>query len=378
MNTFYDEYNNIDTDDLLCSLNNTDQDIVKGLIDNETIKFNDFLYLLSPAGKNFLNEMSIKSRELTEKHFGKNIQLYIPIYLSSECNNDCIYCGFNINNKIVRKTLSIDEIKKELKYIKKNGFKNILLLTGDAPEKADINYLKKAVETVKKSSPQISLEIYPMDEKNYKKLIDSGAIGLTIYQETYDKKIYKKVHSHGLKNDFKFRIETPDRALKAGFRKIGIGALLGLSDWRIEAAFLGRHAKYLMKKYWRSEINISFPRLRPSKTGFQPLHEVSDESLVQMILALRLFLPRAGITLSTRESAKFRDHMIGYGVTLMSAGSKTNPGGYETYIENKTDDQFEIEDNRDVDKIVKIIKQKGYYPVFKDWDSQFKGVVMSG
>jgi 2-iminoacetate synthase len=373
MSNFLDAFSEISPEEIQKKLSNTDASVVADAISKETPNYDDFLYMLSKGAEPLLDKMALISADKTQKHFGKNIQFYIPMYVSNECSNACIYCGFNKNNDIPRKTLSLQETEKEFKALKKPGFENILILTGESPENADVDYIAEVVKIARKYFSFVSLEIYPMDEKDYKKLVDAGAVGLTIYQETYNRKTYDKVHVSGEKKDFNYRIQTPDRALAAGFRKIGIGALLGLSDWRADAAFLGAHAQYLMKKYWRSEVSISFPRLRGSSSGFKPFFEVQDKELVQMILALRIFLYNAGITLSTREPSEFRDNMIGLGVTMMSAGSKTNPGGYET-CGNDSEKQFEISDSRSVEDVVKVVRAKGHYPVFKDWDNVFEGV----
>lgn len=376
--TFFNEHEKIDLRSFKPYIFNTDKKIIKKILNGDEIKFREFLYLLSPAAGEFLNEMALLSQKKTKMHFGKNIQLYIPLYLSNECDNSCVYCGFNSTNQIDRKRLNKREIKEELRYIRSLGFKNILLLTGDAPEKVDLNYIIDAVKTAKKEFPQVSLEIYPMETEAYRVLINAGATGLTVYQETYNKKVYLKIHTIGKKRDFKFRLTTPDRAAEAGFRKISIGALLGLDDWRLEAVSLAIHAGYIIKKFWRVELNISFPRIRDSFSKFQPFRKVSDRELAQMIFAFRLYLERVGLTISTRETPSFRDNMIGYGVTMMSAGSKTNPGGYKLYKEHKDQNQFEIEDTRQVNEFVKVIKKKGYYPVFKDWSSDFEGIHIEG
>lgn len=339
----------------------------------ETVGFADFLQLLSPAAGDCLDIMAARAAEITKKHFGRNISIYMPLYLSSECGNDCAYCGFNRKSGLLRRTLTIEEIEKEVNFIAGQGIRSVLLLTGDSPLAAPVSYIASAVSEARKKIPQVSLEVYPMDTKDYLVLVGAGASGLTVYQETYDREAYGAVHGTGPKKDFIYRLETPDRALSAGFRKAGIGALLGLNDWRMEAAHLGGHAAYLMKKYWKAEVSVSFPRLRGSGTGFKPVAPVSDRELVQMMLAVRIYAERAGITLSTREPAAFRDNMLGLGVTHLSAGSKTNPGGYSLFTELSGEGQFEIEDMRGVKETADAVKSRGFYPVFKDWDENFTG-----
>jgi len=341
-------------------------------ISRENPVFEDYLYMLSDTADKALDEMALAARDITSKHFGKNIFIYAPVYISSECSNECVYCGFNRKNDIARKTLSLDEIRSEYKFLRELGIKNVLILTGEYPSRANTDYIAQAIETAKEFFSSISLEVYPMSTEDYAKLVKAGATGLTIYQETYDRKIYDTVHVAGKKKDYNWRLEAPERAAEAGFRKIGIGALLGLNDFRLEAAYLGAHAKYLMKKYWKTEISVSFPRLRGSSSLYKPAFEINDRQLVRMMLAIRLYTVFAGLTLSTRESASFRDNMMQYGVTNMSAGSKTAPGAYA----EKTDatGQFEICDGRSVEEIAAAVKAKGFYPVFKDWSETFSGV----
>ncbi|PKL92148.1 MAG: 2-iminoacetate synthase ThiH [Candidatus Goldiibacteriota bacterium HGW-Goldbacteria-1] len=367
---FYEEFLKIDTEQIKAAVNSDDKTRVESAVKKESASYQDFLAMLSPAAASLLDYMAIRAREMTQKHFGKNINMYIPLYISNECSNECAYCGFNRKNKINRKTLSEEEVKAELEGIKNLGYNSILLLTGEAPDKAGLDYIARCVAFARKYFTQVSLEIYPMDVDGYKKLVDNGATGLTVYQETYDPETYKKVHLSGQKKNFEWRINTPDRAAQAGFRKIGIGALLGLYDWRTEAAYVGAHAAYIMKKYWKTEVSVSFPRMRGSSSAFKPYQIISDRELVQMIFALRIYTKFAGITLSTREAADFRDNMISLGVTNMSAGSKTNPGGY---VGSESEGQFEICDDRSVEEILLAIKSKGYYPVFKDWADTFGG-----
>ncbi len=367
---FYEEFLKLNIEQIKTAVSSGDKNRAEIAVKKENVSYEDFLALLSPAAVSLLDDMALRSREMTQKHFGKNINMYIPLYISNECSNECVYCGFNRKNKINRKTLTLDEVKAELEGIKNLGYNNILLLTGEAPDKAGLDYVARCVALARKYFTQVSLEIYPMDVDGYKKLVDNGATGLTVYQETYDTETYKKVHLSGQKKNFEWRINTPDRAAQAGFRKIGIGALLGLYDWRTEAAYVGAHAAYIMKKYWKTEVSVSFPRMRGSSSAFKPYQVISDKELVQMIFALRIFTKFAGITLSTREAADFRDNMISLGVTNMSAGSKTNPGGYGG---SESEGQFEICDDRSVEEILSAIRSKGYYPVFKDWADTFGG-----
>lgn len=367
---YSDVFSQLDFEYIKHTIYSSTENDVRRALAKENIRFQDFLVLLSPAAEGFLSIMAGRAKSLTDKHFGKVIHLYAPLYLSNECESGCIYCGFNTHKKIERKTLSPEEAYRELKALKEKGYQSVLLLTGENPIKADLSYLVEHITQARDLFPYVALEIYPASEEIYAGLAQAGALGLTVYQETYHRDTYQRVHPSGEKRDFIRRLDTPDRALTAGFRRAGIGALLGLYDSRLEAAVLGNHAGYLMKKYWRSEINISFPRLRNAGAGYQPEYPVNDRALVQMIFALRCYLPQAGITLSTRESADLRDNLIGYGVTMMSAGSRTNPGGYSG--SEDAGEQFSVEDTRSVEQVISSIRQKGYFPVFKDWDSAFQ------
>ena len=373
MNRFAAELNRMPHEDLMRAIESADPARVSRSIDKESPGFADLLALLSPAAEERIERLALKSKQMTERHFGRNINLYIPLYISNECGNECAYCGFNRENQIERKALSAEEIKAELNIIRDNGFSSILILTGEHPARAGVDYIAGAVEEARKYFSQVSLEVFPLSTGDYKKLVDAGATGLTIYQETYDRQAYGRVHLSGKKQDFEWRLSAPERAAEAGFRNVGIGALLGLADWRAEAACLGAHAKFLMKKFWRTEIGLGFPRLRESSSRFAPQHPVTEKNLAQMVFALRLYTEFCPVSLSTRESRAFRDAMIGHGVTHMSAGSRTNPGGYGAYRE-KTERQFEVSDDRDVNEIAAAIRSKGHYPVFRHWSGLFGGV----
>lgn len=325
--------------------------------------------LLSPAADGALEEIARRAQAVTERRFGRVVSLYAPLYLSSQCCNSCVYCSFQAANPIRRVTLSPAEVEREGSWLRKQGFRHILLVSGEDQGSVGMDYLGDVVSRLRPIFDSISIEIYPMETAEYAKLGDLGVDGLTIYQETYNEDRYAEVHRRGPKRDFKWRIETPERGGQAGLRRIGIGVLLGLSDWRIEAVFLALHARHLMKRFWRSQLTVSFPRLRPAVGGFKPPKPVSDRDLVHMMMALRLFLPDAGLLISTRESPGFRDNVIPLGVTSMSAGSRTEPGGYT--ISSGAEGQFEISDNRTPDEIADVLREKGYEPVWKDWDAEF-------
>ncbi|OHD70763.1 MAG: thiamine biosynthesis protein ThiH [Spirochaetes bacterium RBG_16_49_21] len=343
---------------------------VRDAINNEKISYRDLLVLLSDKAREALPQLAGRARELTIRRHGKIINFYVPVYLSNECVNNCLYCGFNSSRSIDRTTLDVREIKIEFRSIKKIGFDNVLLLTGEFPKTAGVEYIRQAVGLAKKYFTFVGLEIYPLSVKDYSLLVGEGADGLTVYQETYDYDTYTKMHGAGPKKDYRFRLETPERAAAAGFRKIGLGALLGLSDWKIETAMLALHLEYLQKKYWKTEFSLGFPRLIPPAADFATPHPATDRDLIHMMCALRLFSPEAGFLLSTREKPSLRDNLIDLCVTQISAGSKTSPGGYGA---RDSGEQFHVFDSRSLAEMVKVVKQKGYDPVIKDWDKNFCG-----
>ncbi len=355
--------------------NATDSQVETALRKNK-IDLYDFAALLSPAAEKYLEPMAQIAHNITVRRFGKTIKLYAPLYLSNECSNSCIYCGFNRTNKIPRITLNMSEIETEAKSIADKGIRHILLLTGESPKDADLNYIKSAVNICKKYFSSIAIEVYPMTIEEYKELYRTGVDSLTVYQETYNKTTYKEVHIAGKKSDYNWRLETPERGCKAGLRYVGIGALMGLDDFRVEEFFVGLHAQYLMKKYWKTHVGISFPRIRKAEGHFKPKMEILDKNLVQSMLALRLFLNDVGLVISTREPAHLRNKLLPLGVTQMSAGSKTEPGGYTR--KNTAGEQFEVEDKRSVAEFVEMLKQQGYDPVMKDWDISFLNDTVHG
>ncbi|MDP6679841.1 MAG: 2-iminoacetate synthase ThiH, partial [Verrucomicrobiota bacterium] len=323
------------------------------------------------------------------QRFGKVIRLFAPLYLSNECVNNCQYCGFSRDNPILRVTLTVDEVVREAKALARHGFRNILLVAGEHPKFVSCGYLADCVAALRDAVPSISLEIGPMETKEYKPLVEAGSEGLVVYQETYDRGIYSDMHTSGPKRDFDWRLETPERAHEAGFRRLGIGALFGLGDWRSEILCLAVHARYLLRHCWKSQLTLSLPRLRPCAGEFEPLADFDDRALVQATCALRLFLPDAGIVLSTREPARLRDRLIPLGVTMMSAGSHTKPGGYtgagqdnlhytkrgriqelaEDASEWAATGQFDIADEREACAVAATVTRLGYEPVWKDWDA---------
>jgi 2-iminoacetate synthase len=340
-----------------------------GAMDPGSTNTGRLLSLVSPAADEALEEIAQRAQLITEQRFGRTIGLYAPMYLANSCSNSCVYCSFNASNPIDRATLSIDQAVSEAQHLHEEGFRHILLVSGEDLREVNLDYLREVVGKLRTLFDSISIEIYPMETDQYRELAKSGVDGLIIYQETYNKVLYALVHEAGKKTDYRWRIETPERGGAAGFRRVGIGALLGLDDWRTEAVYLAMHARYLMRRYWRSQVTISFPRLRPAVGGYSPPRPVSDRDLVHMLTALRVFLPDAGLLLSTRESEEFRNNMIPLGVTSMSAGSCTQVGGYTG--DSATAGQFEIADHRSPEEVAETIKNIGYEPVWKDWDAAF-------
>jgi len=332
----------------------------------------DLAALLSPHARAMLEPIAREAQRLTRWHFGRTIGLYVPIYLSNVCAADCLYCGFaaRSGSTLKRVTLSPDEIRQECEALSAHGFQSVLLLTGEAPRVTPVDYLAEAVAIAREYFASVAIEVYALEREEYEVLCRSGLEGVTLYIETYDPEVYAKVHPAGLKRDYERRLTALEHAGAAGVRRLNLGVLLGLSDWRAEGFWMALDARRLQKQCWQSAVAISFPRLRHAPARFAIPAPVTDAELVQLMLALRLFLPEAGFTLSTRESASLRDRLIPLGATLMSAGSSTRPGGYATCGAD-TLDQFEIEDTRSPEEVAQAIRRAGYEPVWKDFDHGF-------
>ena len=335
---------------------------------NKTSKrdLEDFKALISPAGSNYIEQMAQLSHQLTQKRFGKTIQFYTPLYLSNECQNICTYCGFSFDNKIKRKTLTDSEILVEAEAIKTLGYDHILLVTGEAEKTVGVPYLKNAIRLLRNYFSHISMEVQPLDHNAYEELIAEGLNTVLVYQETYHKDDYKLHHPKGKKSNFNYRLETPDRLGNAEIYKIGLGTLIGLEDWRTDSFFTALHLNYLEKKHWKTKYSISFPRMRPAEGIIEPKVIMYDKEMVQLICAYRIFNEEVELSLSTRENEKFRDNVFKLGITSMSAGSKTNPGGYA--VDPESLEQFEISDERSPQQIEQLIKKQGYEVIWKDWD----------
>ena len=368
---------------------------VRDSLTNDRRALADFAHLISPAAGALLEDLGRRSQELTQKRFGKVMRLFAPLYLSNECVNNCKYCGFSRDNPILRVTLSLAEVRREALEIKRQGFRSILLVAGEHPKFVSNGYLADCVTMLRELVPSVSLEVGPLDTPEYRVLVAAGADGLVVFQETYDRVVYEQMHTSGPKRDFDWRLQTPERAYAAGFRRLGVSPLYGLADWRAEALSVAAHVNYLLRTCWKAQISISLPRLRPCAGEFQPLTHMTDRELVQLVCAFRLMFPDVGLVLSTRESPKLRDGLFPLGVTLISAGSHTEPGGYTGAGREKTHHtvrgrimertpgewtepagdgtnatgQFQIADERSSHEVADFIRQLGYEPVWKDWDA---------
>jgi 2-iminoacetate synthase len=354
-----------------------------------------FEHLIAPKSGQELEAMAQTSHSLTLQNFGRTMRLFAPLYLSNECINNCRYCGFSRDNSILRVTLGVDEVFVEAQHLARQGFRQILLVAGEHPKFVSRDYLAECVRALAQDFSSISIEVGPMEREDYVPIVEAGAEGLVVYQETYNRAVYAEMHTAGPKRDFNFRLDCAERGYAAGFRRLGIGALIGLSRWQDEAIALAAHLEHLFKHCWQAQISVSLPRLRPAAGGFRPLFSMTDRELAQLVCALRITFPQLGIVLSTRECASLRDSLALIGVTMMSAGSHTEPGGYTQQgrehlhrtvrgriVAPEFQDgegqlatgQFEINDERSAAEIVAVLRRRGLEPVWKDWDQALCGV----
>ncbi|MCX6884791.1 MAG: 2-iminoacetate synthase ThiH [Verrucomicrobiota bacterium] len=391
--SFASEFEKLPLNDLVAlSLQTTREAVVESMAKPRP-GLADFARLISPAASPLLETMCQRSRELTLRRFGRVIRLFAPLYLSNECINNCRYCGFSRDNPIMRVTLSVEEVRREARAIVADGFRNVLLVSGEHPKFVSGTYLAECITALREMAPSVSLEVGPMEAAEYRPLVEAGAEGLVVYQETYDRAVYDAMHTAGPKRNFDWRLDTAERAYAAGFRRLGIGALYGLSNWRLEALAVAAHARHLLRECWKASITISLPRLRPCAGEFEPLTHISDRELVQLVCALRLMFPDVGLVLSTRESPALRDGLIPLGITLISAGSHTEPGGYTgagkenvhltergrilspgpepvgASVAKSATGQFQIADERPAAEVADQLRRLGYEPVWKDWDT---------
>ena len=354
----------------------TERDVERALSRAEGgLTLEDFKALIAPSARPYLETMAQMSHQRTVARFGYTQQLYAPLYLSNVCSNICTYCGFSANNRIPRKILNESEIQQELSALKALGIQHVLFVTGESNLRVGVPYLKRALELAREQFSSLSMEVQPMDQAAYEALMGSGLSSVLVYQETYHREAYARYHPKGFKRNFDYRLETPERLGQAGMKKIGLGVLYGLEDWRTDSFMLAAHLQFMERRYWRSRYSISFPRIRPHEGDFQPVSVVDDRDLVQLICAFRLLSSELELSLSTREEARFRDHVHKLGITSMSAGSKTNPGGYA--VDPQTLEQFEISDERSPVQVAAHLQSVGYEAVWKDWDASYDGAVLS-
>ena len=345
----------------------TDDDVEHSLT-RDKLSTMDFLTLLSPRAAGHLEQMAHKAHHLTLQHFGRTVQMFIPLYISNVCTNGCAYCSFNHRNPILRRTLTLQEIEVEAQAIASTGMRHVLFLTGEAPKVTPMDYLVGTARCLKRYFASVAIELYPLEVDEYRQLAEAGVDTMTLFQETYDQEVYSRVHLAGRKQDFHWRLNAPERAARAGLRAVNIGALLGLAEPRQDLFCTGLHARYLETTFLDTEVSISLPRFNEAECGdFRPDFTVDDRTFVQFMTALRLFLPRSGLTVSTRESAEFRDRILQLGATRYSAASSTGVGGYANNSAEQTH-QFEITDTRSVEEVAAAITNQGYQPIYKDWD----------
>ncbi len=347
----------------------TENDVLRAL-SKERLTVDDFMALISPAAAPYLEQMAVASRRITQKRFGKTISMYIPMYITNSCSNSCVYCGFNRHNKFERIVLTPEQIKEECEAIKRLGpFENLLLVTGENPRVAGVDYLENALGVCRPYFNNLTIEVMPLSAEDYERLTHSGLNGVVCFQETYNRANYNKYHPAGMKSNFEWRLNGYDRMGQAGVHKIGMGVLIGLEDWRTDVTMMARHLLYLRKHYWRTRYSVNFPRMRPSESGFQPNVVMTDRELAQLTFAFRLFDNDVDISFSTRERPEFRNNIATLGATSMSAGSKTDPGGYA--VNPQSLEQFAVSDERSPAEVEAAIKQVGYEVVWKDWDKIF-------
>jgi 2-iminoacetate synthase len=364
------------------------------VLDNLPLKKSPFLRrfegLLAPKSDAELEVLAQEAHAVTLKNFGRTMRLFAPLYLSNECINNCSYCGFSRDNPILRVTLTIEQVVAEGRHLAREGFRHVLLVAGEHPKFVSEGYLADCVRALAPEFSSISIEVAPMETEQYAAIVEAGAEGLVVYQETYDREAYAQLHTAGPKRDFNWRLDCAERGYRAGFRRLGIGALFGLRRWQEEALSLAAHIDYLLKHCWQAQITVSLPRLRPAAGEFQPPFSMTERDLAQLICALRIAFPEVGIVLSTRERAVLRDALVPLGVTMMSAGSHTEPGGYtgqgtsdlhrtvrgrivapefDTEEDRSATSQFEISDGRSPAEVAAALRQQGIEPVWKDWDA---------
>ncbi len=343
---------------------------VETALGKQRLTIDDFMALVSPAAAPYLEVMARLSRRYTQERFGKTISMYIPMYITNSCSNSCVYCGFNRHNKFDRVILTPEQIERECRAIRRLApFDNLLLVTGENPRAAGVDYIERALGICRPYFNNLSIEVMPLSSEEYYRLTQAGLNGVVCFQETYNRANYKLYHPAGMKSDFEWRLGGFDRMGQAGVHKIGMGVLIGLEEWRTDTTMLALHLQYLRKRYWKTRYSVNFPRMRPSEGHFQPNVVISDRELAQLTFAFRIFDHDVDISYSTRECAALRNGMATLGVTSMSAGSKTDPGGYEVYPQSL--EQFAVSDERTPAQVAADLRSAGYEAEWKDWDKVF-------
>lgn len=364
---FYDQLKKISWDETTARIYSKTEADVRRALSAKRPTIEDFMALVSPTATAYLEEMAQQSHHYTLERFGKTISMYIPLYVSNACTNQCVYCGFNHNNPFSRTTLTLEQVEEECKAIRKLGpFENLLIVSGEFPRLNGVDYLEKVLKTARPYFNNLTIEVMPMRTESYERLTRSGLNGVVCFQETYNEANYKKYHPKGMKSIFEWRLNGFDRMGQAGVHKIGMGVLIGLEDWRTDLTMLAYHLEYLRKRYWRTRFSVNFPRMCPAEGGYQPKVLMSDKELAQVTFAFRIFDHDVDISYSTRENPEFRRNMMKLGVTSMSAGSKTEPGGYASTPDAL--EQFEVSDSRSPQAVTEEIRRLGYEAVWKDWD----------
>ncbi|MGN1394429.1 MAG: 2-iminoacetate synthase ThiH [Succinivibrionaceae bacterium] len=366
--SFYDEITSLNIIDYVKDVDNcSDNDVRRAIAkskNDENLDLGDFMALISPKAVPYISEMAVLAQKYTRRRFGNGVSMYIPLYLTNLCTNNCKYCGFAVHNKFARRVLNAGETRLECEAIKKMGYENILVVTGENERKGGMDYFREMIPIVAEYASYLMMEVQPLDTKDYCELKKMGLDAVMVYQETYDVDCYKENHLSGKKTDMRYRMETPERLGDAGIDKVGIGALLGLFEWKADAVALASHLLYMRKHYWQIRMSLSFPRLRPAAGGFEPRNPVSDLQMIQLICAWRLFDHELEISISTRENQRFRDMITPIAITAISAGSSTQPGGYA--IDRHDLPQFIINDDRSVDEVSTALRLSGLEPIFRE------------
>lgn len=366
--SFYDEITSLKIGKFVGEVDaKTENEVLRALAksrNDEPLDLGDFMALISPKAIPFISEMAILAQKYTRRRFGNGVSMYVPLYLTNLCTNNCRYCGFAAHNKFARRVLNAKETELECEAIKKMGYENILIVTGENERRGGMDYFREMVPIVARYASYMSMEVQPLDTEEYAELKTLGIDAVMVYQETYDPDCYRENHLSGKKTNMRYRMETPERLGDAGIDKVGIGALLGLYEWKADTVALAMHLQYMRKHYWQTRMSLSFPRLRPAAGGFEPISPVNDLQMLQCVCAWRLFDHELEISISTREKPHFRDAIVPVAITAISAGSSTQPGGYA--VDRHDLPQFIISDDRSVTEVTEALRLHGLEPIFRE------------